>query len=374
MNIRTLFRNQYVALLFGIVTLFPLGAFAQSSATPVIFLQDAELKYPNRAIINVSYSSRGAAIDFSKLPQVSVSITNTKTGEVRGSSVSTMYGENESPNFFFENISSDVVYSYKGTLNYNGTNVQTATKTFILPSGSSASTVPATSSSSGTSSGSTSSGSSSSSTTSTTTSGSSSGSTSSTKTTTKSVAATIGITKVSSNLESIIKTGGYGNKNGVALAITNSHARVVDDTTFDYTIRYHNANAKTLKTARIVVQLPDQYSFDKGDGNTVYSHDDNVVTIYLGSIEPKESGEVTFRAQSIGGENQRTETKATLYYTGGSVSATDTDSYVGGSRSVLGATAFGSGFFPSTFFGWLLIIIILIIITIVVRRYLKKVE
>jgi hypothetical protein len=353
--------------------MIPTALFAQSSNTPIIFVQDAELKYPNRVIINVSYSSRGAAIDFSKLPQVSVSITNTKTGEVRGSSVSTMYAENESPNFFFENIASDVTYTYKGTLNYNGTNIQTASKSFILPSGSTASTVPAAT-------GSTPSGTSGTGTSSTTSGTSSSGSSSTSTTTkttttsTKSVAATIGVTKVASNLESIIKTGGYGNKNGVALSITNSHARVVDDTTFDYTIRYHNANAKTLKTARIVVQLPDQYSFDKGDGNTVYSNDDNVVTIYLGTIEPKESGEVTFRAQSIGGENQRTETKATLYYTGGSVSATDTDSYVGGSRSVLGATAFGAGFFPSTFFGWLLIIIILIIITIVVRRYLKKVE
>ena len=185
-----------------------------------------------------------------------------------------------------------------------------------------------------------------------------------------SISAAVGVSKAVSNVDSIVKTGGYGVSNGVSLSITDSHARVVNGDSFDYTIQYNNAKSSSLRSARIVVQLPDQYAYDQGDANTVYTNSSNVVTVYLGSVDPNQSGSVTFKAKAVGKDNTGVVTKAMLVYTGGSVSAVDSDTYVGGSQSVLGATVFGAGFFPQTFFGWLVVIVILMVLMVVARRYM----
>lgn len=322
------------------------------TGTPGFSLVGIQSLSHNEASIQIAFDSRNAQYEWSTQPKVSITYTDLSTGTTYTSLAVGQSVGSRTTTIAIRDLKPNTKYSYKAVMSYAGSRQETPEKTFTTKPyttigifGTSTST-PSTSNDIVIGLGG----------------GSSNNGSSITKAT--------GADKLTSNLESIIKTGGYGTKNGVSLAITDTHARVIDGDTFDYTIQYHNANNKTLRTARIVVQLPDQYSFADGDGNTVYTADDNIVTIYLGSIQPYESGVVTFKAKAIGGESQGVETKAMLVYTGGSVSAVDRDTFVGGSQGVLGATVFGSGFFPQTFFGWLVIIIILLIIMIVARRYM----
>lgn len=318
---------------------------------PTFSLLGAEEITSSEALVSVAYDSRDGQYTWSTQPKISISYTNLSNGTA-GTTISVGEAVGSRTTLFrLRTLDPNTRYAYRAIMHYAGQQYASAEKTFVTKApgqtwftGSSTVTMA----------------------TSTAINASGSSWFPSFTFLTKTVD-----TKISTgNLENIIKTGGSSTKNGVSLAITDSHARVVNGDTFDYTISYHNANNKSLRTARIVVQLPDQYIFDKGDGNTVYSNNENMVTIYLGTIAANESGTASFKARAVGGDDTSVETKAVLVYTGGSVSAIDRDTYAGGNPGVLGATIFGSGFFPQTFLGWLLIIVVLIIIMIVARRYM----
>ena len=177
------------------------------------------------------------------------------------------------------------------------------------------------------------------------------------------------VSKTSSSIRDAVLTGGYAEKNGVELSITNTQARVTDGDTFTYQVRYLNGSNQTLKNAWIKVQLPDQYVFEKGADTIDYSEKDNIVTVYLGNLAPAKSGMVTFDARANGGASGTVDTQAVLGFTQGSLAATDHDNYTSGSKSALGASVFGSGFFPQSFGGWLLVILLIGLVIIVARRY-----
>lgn len=351
--------SKFLASLAVCALLAPLVSLANSGGQPSLALLGAKDLSPTQATVSVAFDS--ATAEYAGLweskPVVSVQYADANTGsQMVTPSYEQVYGS-RTISFTLDNLVPGTTYQYRAIMLYNGQSTQTSLQRF---------TTPKTSASSGSGSGSAS----------TTSSGGSSGSAGSstlisTKTT-SAAAKTAGVTKVADNLQSIVMTGGYGSKNGVAMSITDSHARVVGGDVLTYTIQYHNSNQRTLKTARIVVDLPDQYAFDQGDANTVSDTGSNIVTIYLGSIEPGESGQVTFTARAIGPDNLGVVTRANLVYLGGSVSAADRDTYVGGSKTVLGASVFGAGFFPQTFFGWVLVILIIVIIVIAARRYMSK--
>jgi len=347
--------NFFTGILVSFLVL-PITALAVSGGQPTMALLGVKDISSEQATISVSFDSGTA--EFSGLweskPVISVQYVDTNTGsQLVTSSYEQAEGSRTIP-FVLSNLTPDTYYQYRAVMVYNGQTTQSSLQNFITKKTTASGSATTSSSSQGTSS-------------STVT------TPSIIKTSTPgAVAKTAGVTKVANNLQNIVMTGGYGSKNGVAMSITNSHARVVDNDVFTYTIQYNNANQRTLKTARIVVDLPDQYAFDQGDANTVSDTGSNIVTIYLGTIEPNESGEVTFKARAIGPDNTGVVTKANLVYLGGSVSAADRDTYVGGSKSAIGASVFGAGFFPQTFFGWLLVILVLTIIVIAARRYMSK--
>lgn len=346
--------------------LVPVMALAAGTGTPTFSLLGVKDIQATSAIVSVSFSPGDALYYYGEEPTVVISYTNVASGLNLVTNPISEQRTNQVTDFLLENLSLQTTYSYKAIMTYNGRTFETAARTFV--------TAPKT----GTISGTSSSTSTSTSTTTTNSSSTNSGTVknSSTSTGTSSgfsfanIFKSSGASKNSAMLQSIVKTGGYGFQNGVGLSITNSHARVVSGDTFDYVLQYSNGNSRTLRAARIMIQLPDQYTFASAtDGTTVYTEGDNIVTVYIGSIGANESGTVTFTARAIGPTNEAVKTRANLVYTGGSVSAVDTDTYVGGSQSVLGASVFGAGFFPQTFFGWLLVIIILILLVIAARRY-----
>lgn len=362
MNTNLIFKRVWAAAALFLV---PFMAFAAGTGTPTFSLLGAKDIQANAAIVSVSFSPGDALYYYGEEPVTVISYTNTASGISLVTAPVSEQRNNHITDFFLENLTLNTNYSYKAIMTYNGRTFETAARTFV--------TAPKTGTTSGVSS--------SVSTSTSTTTTSSSTNSGTVKNTSSSTGATSGLSfanifkssgtsKNSAMLQSIVKTGGYGFQNGVGLSITNSHARVVSGDTFDYVLQYSNGNSRTLRAARIMIQLPDQYTFASAtDGSTVYTEGDNIVTVYIGSIGGNESGTVTFTARAIGPNNQAVKTRANLVYTGGSVSAIDTDTYVGGSQSVLGASVFGAGFFPQTFFGWLLVILILILLVIAARRY-----
>jgi hypothetical protein len=274
------------------------------TGSPVITLLGAVNVSSVDAAVTASYDSQNANYEWSTEPKVSIAYTNLADGSTYttipvGESIGS-----RTITFTLRNLVANTNYSYQAVMTYAGQRAQTPAKTFktlssgttLVPSTAVLTSPTATSSAS-----------------------------ISFISTPSAVAIAVGVNKVTSNLDSIVKTGGYGTDHGVSLSITDTHARVVNNDTFDYTIQYNNSNNKTLRGARIVVQLPNEYIYDSGgDSSTVYTNSSNVVTIYLGSIAPNESGLLTFKAKAIGTDNAAVATKATLYYTGGSVSATDT--------------------------------------------------
>lgn len=166
-----------------------------------------------------------------------------------------------------------------------------------------------------------------------------------------------------------IMTGGVENKNGVGIAITNEQARVDARDTFTYTVRYQNGRTTSLQGTKIVIDLPQNYEFVRSSADLDYNTKTNSVILVTGRIPAGTSKSFTFTARALDGNSGQVQTKATLFYEGGSVSVIDRDSFYGGSRSALGASVFGLGFFPQTLYGWLGIIIIITLIIIFARRY-----
>ena len=344
----------FAALFILGAVLVPAFALANRGGQPVFNLLGVSDLQSTSATINVTFDSGTA--DYAGLgdshPTLAVQYMDNVTGsQMTTDAIDEDPGTRTTP-FVLSNLTPFTTYQYRVVMTYNGGIFQTMPKTFTTPQAPVTPTATTT-------------------TTTIISSGTGSGGSAANTSTTSSVANTIGVSKVADNLQNILMTGGYGSSNGVALSITDSHARVVSGDSITYTLQYHNSNNKTLHTARIVVQLPNQYVFGSGDANTVSDTGSNIVTIYVGSIEPGESAQVTFTAKAVGPDNIGVSTNAKLIYLGGSVSATDKDTYVGGSRSVLGASVFGAGFFPQSFIGWLLVILILIIVVISARRYMK---
>ena len=179
---------------------------------------------------------------------------------------------------------------------------------------------------------------------------------------------------VKQDAENSVETGGETTKDGVMLSITDSSARISEGDTFEYKIEYRNTNAKDLQNGKLAVILPPQYTFVESPYDSSFNEEDNTVTFIFGRIPANETKEISFTAKANTNGSGKVATVATLSYTGGSLSATDTDSYHSGSQAALGATVFGAGFFPQTFWGWLLIIVILTIVVILIRRYVKAAE
>lgn len=322
-----------------------------AAAVPSFSISGIKEIKPTEALVEVLYDSGGVEYAITSAPKIAISYTDLSDGLTAATSFISESPGSRATLFRMSPLKPNTTYSFRAVMQYDGQRYATAEQRLTTKSLPASEIIESTS----------------------TTAQSAIVPISLFPSTTV-TASTVGATKTVNAVESIVKTGGSGNKNGVALAITDSRARVTEGQTFEYTVQYHNANTRPLRSARIVIQLPEQYTFDAGDGNTVYSNTDNIVTIYLGTIAAEDSGTITFKARALGTEDVGVVTKAVLVYTGGSVSAVDRDTYAGGAKSVLGATVFGSRFFPQTFFGWLLVIVILVILMVIARRYLTPVQ
>jgi hypothetical protein len=359
--------------------LAPLAAFASVSTTtasgmPSFSLIGVSNVVATRATVSVMYDSTGASYDYAHRPLIGISYTNLSTGETAISDMNFMSSGSETSRYTLYDLVPGTRYSYRAILKYGGMTYSTSDQTFTTKGGyvststSSSSTTGSSSVVSTTGSGTTTVGGS----TITASSASTNSISSTGSTNVLDVLPSFGTSSKSStsSLSNKVFTAGSVHKNGVALLITDEQARVNRLDTVTYTIKYQNTRSTSLKDTEINIQLPKQYEFVKSSIDGDYNADQNVVTFSIGRVAPDTLKSFTMTARAIGDGNQEVDTTATLTYDGGSVSATDRTEYSSGSKSVLGASVFGAGFFPQTLGGWVLVIILIAVLVIVARRYM----
>lgn len=319
---------------------------------PTIELIGASRIGSGMADVAVSYELATAEYSNDKKPFVYIEYTNTKTDEA---SVTNHFYESmgdRTTMFTLSGLSRGTKYSYRAVMKYDGRTYRTDSKTFT--------TAGATVSS-------------------TTTSNTSTNTTTSSNTSSTIKLPTLGsvanvAAPVAKKVENAIYTAGSNHSNGVAIGITDEQARVSVGDTIDFTVQYQNTRTTSLQNAELAIELPEEYEFIRSKSDFDYDERTNVITLPIGRIAPDgKIHSVTFTARAIGDGDREVRTTATLFHESGKISASDRDAFHGGSKSVLGASVFGAGFFPQTFVGWLLIIFLITILIIAARRYVKPI-
>jgi hypothetical protein len=338
---------KYMTFLAISMVILPVAVFAATpTGMPQFGIVNATNISGTMVRINASFNSADANFDISHRPTMTIHYTNTTTGVTSVSSYNMMSMGSDIIEFTIYNLDPGTTYTYRAMLMYNGLNYASQEASFTTKSR----TVPSVDTNSD------------------------SGNSNDVVWEKPKWLSWFSSTpdKVTSAVKSKVVTGGATHKNRVALSITNEQAVVSRMDSFTYTISYDNTNGTSLKNAEINVQLPEDYEFVKSPDDADYDRNNNIVTFTVGRVIAGPVHSVSFTARAIGSGKGEVETLATLSYDGGSVSTSDRDSYDSGSKSVLGASVFGAGFFPQTLGGWMIIILIIFIVVIVARRYATK--
>ena len=163
-------------------------------------------------------------------------------------------------------------------------------------------------------------------------------------------------------------------QNGITLTITDTSDTIQVGNTVDYTVVYTNGSNKKLTNALLSIVLPQGMTLVQTTQGRMTSP--STVEISLGTLAAGQTGSIFLQA-TVG---STVSTQSTLV-TNGTLSYTypngTTDSTVGyvlnhaSAASFIGGFSLGSGFFPTTLFGWFITILIILALILVVRRIVK---
>ncbi len=161
----------------------------------------------------------------------------------------------------------------------------------------------------------------------------------------------------------------------LALNIEPDFENVVVGDTIDYTVTYRNISDTDLEDVVVQVIFAEETRFVKSTAG-FYSQPDHNLTVVVGDLDEDEQGEFVVRvevlrgaagdlivAQANAGHNHPSILDAQV----GSVPAYAINNVVNNPNR-LGAFAFGAGFFPTTFLGWLILLIVIILLVLLARR------
>lgn len=343
-----------LAILGFVVITMPAFAKADTLSTLSVVNNGVSHIDDTQAAISVQFNSGDTAYSVTNTPIIYVQYTNVKTSVVQVTSSADELPGSRSETFWLQNLTPDTQYSYQVVTNFNGNKTSTPATAFsTITAAHNLSTQIVTSSNSS----------------------SSSTTLSTAPTTTTGVLTTVskvvGAATVEKNISNGIATGGVVHANGVVLYISDEHARVYQNDSITFTVKAQNTNTTDILDSRVVVSLPDQYQFSNSSSDVSYDSHANTVTYPFGRIAAGTTKMVTFSVDAVGEGNGTVQTNVTLQYAGGNLSTSDHDAYSSGTKSLLGASVFGAGFFPQTFTGWFLILLLIVLIIIGARRYVK---
>ncbi len=175
-----------------------------------------------------------------------------------------------------------------------------------------------------------------------------------------------------SNVYATTNTRGTGNTlSGIELIIKNNSDKVAIGETLEYTIEYKNNSGSTLRNTTLSILFPQGYTLKQSSQGRMISP--NTMEVDLGTIASGSYGSVY--SEVVVGQgtpiNQTLLTTGTLNYTLPNGTRDSTVGYIlnhANGMSALGGFALGSGFFPTTLFGWFLTIIVIFAIILAARR------
>ncbi len=177
------------------------------------------------------------------------------------------------------------------------------------------------------------------------------------------------------NTSSSSSNGGASSASVVSLSITNPADMVSIGDTAEYTVTYTNGLDKKLSGVKLSVVFPQGFEIKQTTQGTILNP--TTVTIDLNTLAPGQTGSVFI--QTVIGPNTSLSdtlvTNGTLEYVLPSGAHDSAVSYVinhATRKNILAGFTLGSGFFPTTIFGWFMTIIIILIIILLARRIARS--
>ena len=158
---------------------------------------------------------------------------------------------------------------------------------------------------------------------------------------------------------------------GVTLKLSNKADIVHVDDTIEYQIDYANNTNKAIKDATITIVLPQGFTVKQTTQGVMLNP--TSVSIPVGTLAAGQTGTVYMQAtvdKSVA-TSETLVTNGTLAYTLPNGTHDSAVGYVlnhAQSQTIFAGFTLGSGFFPTTIFGWFITIIIILIIILIARR------
>ncbi len=171
----------------------------------------------------------------------------------------------------------------------------------------------------------------------------------------------------------VFVSSGSGTAERLMLKIETPFENVKVGDTVPFTVTWKNISNSTLHNAVLKVTLPSNLVFAQASTG-IYDLNTNALTALVGTLTPGQSGSmnvITTAKQSITGSNF-VVTTATMAFTLPSGAQDEAIAYafntIGNSNFLAGLALFGTGFFPDTVLGWLILLLIIAALIALARR------
>ncbi len=167
---------------------------------------------------------------------------------------------------------------------------------------------------------------------------------------------------------------GTSTTGGVLLEIKNKSDKINVGDVVEYTLSYTNGSTKTLKNSILTIVFPAGLTAKQATQGRMVSP--STIEVNLGTLAPSQSGSIFLEAnvdQNVS-LSQTLVTTATLNFTLPDGSRDSAVGYIlnhAGAMGSLGGIALGTGFFPTTIFGWLITVLVILALVLVARRIAK---
>ena len=163
----------------------------------------------------------------------------------------------------------------------------------------------------------------------------------------------------------------------LALRIDNKNENACSGDNLDYNFTYQNVSAKTINNVILQIILPSEISFAHSSAGS-FDKDTNTITVNIGTLSPNQTGSMTVSGTmgTIAQGKDIVVVTGRMAYTHPTSGAQEeaiaysiTHPSTCRNNNGLGAAAlFGTGFYPTTLFGWLLLILVILLLVFIARE------
>jgi len=164
------------------------------------------------------------------------------------------------------------------------------------------------------------------------------------------------------------------------LTITTPFANVAPCERIQYTVDYRNISGSTLRKTTLNVLLPNEVDFTQASTG-IFSDSDHSLIQSIGTLLKNDSGQVIVQGKVNCGakDNDLLVATATMVFTTPAGAQDDAIAYATttvtrDANFLAGLALFGTGFFPDTLLGWLLLILAIALVIALARRLYGKRE